>query len=101
MSQTERPNGGAYYVEEGRGRMPYLIFYQSKGGWPVFEVLESWADAVRVREAFRARGMSVQIYHWILFQDDVVDEDIESARSSKVTLPPLSAGAITKDTEKK
>jgi hypothetical protein len=75
-----------YYVEAGHGNMPYLIFYQSKGGWPVFEPKETWQEAFDTRQRFALFGVDVQIYHWIQFEGD-------DPRERKHTIPAPLKGA--------
>ncbi len=93
MAERNYKEGRAYYVEEGRGQMPYLIYFQSKGGWPVFEAVPSWSEAATIRDNFKDRGVTVQIYHWIQFDEERDDVDVpEEARAA--TAPDLSQGVI-------
>jgi hypothetical protein len=71
----------AYYVETGKGNLPYLIFYQSKGGWPVFEMMDTWQKAFNLRQQFALHGVDVQIFHWINFVDP------NDPRERKITIP--------------
>jgi hypothetical protein len=99
MSDRNYIEGRAYYVEEGRGNMPYLIYFQSKGGWPVFEAVPSWSEAVAVRDNFKDRGVAVQIYHWIQFDESRDDVDVPEEAKAK-TAPDLGMGVVIVDPKK-
>jgi hypothetical protein len=53
------------YVEEKPGNLPYLCFYQSKGGWPVFEMVDTMKAALALRHQFSLFAVRVEIFHWI------------------------------------
>ncbi len=53
------------YVEETPGNLPYLIFYQSKGGWPTFDTVATYEEALRKQKALGKSGLRVEIYRWI------------------------------------
>jgi hypothetical protein len=72
----------AYYVEHGGGNLPYMAFYQSKGGWPVFEMLETWQEAFDMRQRFALHGVYVQIFHMICFEVPT-----EGGRARRNTIP--------------
>ena len=49
-------------VEEKRGFFTYLIFFQSKGGWPEFKLYETLEESEIVMRNLKGIGLKPKLY---------------------------------------
>ena len=49
-------------LNEEHGQLPYMIFYQSKGGWPGFQLCETLEEAEMVVDRMKINGLKPVLY---------------------------------------
>lgn len=49
-------------IIEEAGQLPYMIFYQSKGGWPGFQLFETLEEAEKCVDRMKVSGLKPVLY---------------------------------------
>lgn len=60
-----------FTINKETGQLPFMVFFQSKGGWPVFTLFLTLADAEKCVDHLRHLGLKPVLYL------DLSDADVE------------------------
>lgn len=61
-------------ITEEAGQLPYMMFYQSKSGWPGFQLFETLEDAEKVVDRMKKIGLKPVLYLDLTDAEIVGDE---------------------------